>query len=426
MVCRAPAMSDEASGKGSSAPVPSAAVDRSLKLSVLDGMLHAVMVGLSEMYIGAFAVELGHRDAALAVLMTVPLLIGALGQLFTATLVAWLGSRKRVVVVSAAIQAASHVLLWQIAQRGDTAFAPLMIAATMFWGSGLVLGPAWNSWMGALTREIGRARYFATRSAALNVALLLSFSGAGYALSHARADGHALSTFAWMFAIAMAMRVLSVITLSAKTDPDPTPPRTESTLQRTRLALSHGRFRVAAFAAVMMLGAHVSVPFYTPYMLRTLHLDMLSYAWLIAAAIASKAMSFGVWRRAAERLGMPAVLLGSSVVVAVLPVQWVWFTSVPELLVVQLVSGAAWGGFEYASLQLLLRDAPQGQEVEFFSLANSGSGVLQVTGALLGSALLSLPDASYPTAFMASSLLRGVSLLLLLRAPLQAMSQRSA
>jgi MFS family permease len=414
-------MFGEASVTGSSSQVSPAAIHRSLKLSVLDGMLHAVMVGLSETYIGAFAVELGHRDAALAVLMTVPLLVGALGQLFTATLVAWLGSRKRVVVVSALIQAASHVLLWQLARRGDTAFAPLMIAATMFWGSGLVLGPAWNSWMAALTREVGRARYFAMRSAALNVALLLSFSAAGYALSRARDGGVVLATFAWMFAIAMVVRLLSVMTLAAKIDPDPIPARGESTWQRTRVALSQGRFRVAVFAAVMMFGAHVSVPFYTPYMLRTLRLDMLAYAWLIAAAIASKALCFGLWRRAAERFGMPSVLLGASVVVAALPVQWVWFTSVPSLLIVQLVSGAAWGGFEYASLQLLLRDAPQGQEVEFFSVANSGSGVLQVIGALLGSALLSLPDASYHTAFVASSLLRGVSLLLLLSVSRQAL-----
>lgn len=406
-------MSGEASVSVSSGQVSPAAIARSLKLSVLDGILHAVMVGLSETYIGAFAVELGHRDAALAVLMTVPLLVGALGQLFTATLVGWVGSRKRVVVVSALVQALSHVLLWHIARRGDTSFAPLMIAATLFWGSGLVLGPAWNAWMGALSRDVVRARYFARRSAALNVALLLSFSGAGYLLSDARRSGHALSTFALMFAVAMCLRLLSVLTLSLKSDPDPTPVHTVSSFQRTRAALSRGRFRIAVFAAVMMFGAHVSVPFYTPYMLRTLHLDMLAYAWLIAAAIASKALSFGLWRRLAERFGMPSVLLGASVVVAALPVQWVWFTSVPALLIVQLVSGAAWGGFEYASLQLLLRDAPEGHEVEFFSLANSGSGVLQVIGALVGSALLSMPLASYHTAFVASSLLRGVALLFL-------------
>lgn len=396
------------------AAVSTGAIERSLKFSVLDGLLHALMVGLSETYIGAFAVELGHRDTALAILMTVPLLVGALGQLFTATLVSWVGSRKRVVVASAAVQALSHLLLLQLAWRGETSFVPLLLAACLFSGSGLVLGPAWNSWMGALTRQVARERYFARRSAAVNVALLLSFSGAGYALSFSAEPRARLHTFMGMFAVAMVARVISVVMLSLKIDPDPTIAHVDSTLSRARRALSNGRFRTAAFVAVMMFGAHVSVPFYTPYMLRTLDLGMFAYALLIAAAIASKALSFGLWRRLSERFGMPAVLWVSTVIVAALPVQWVWFTSVPSLTVVQLVSGAAWGGFEYASLQLLLRDAPERLEVEFFSLANSASGVLQVAGALLGSVLLTLPAASYHSAFVASSIARGLSLLLLL------------
>lgn len=396
-----------------SAPVGVAnvAVQRSLKLSVLDGLFHAAMVGISESYIGAFAVYLGHDDAALALLLTLPVLVGALCQLLTATFVRWVGSRKRVVVFSAFGQALSHLLLLHIALEADTRFAPLMIAAVLFWGFGSLLAPAWSGWMGALTRQVDRESYFARRSAAINVMLLLAFGGAGFALARL---GASPSTFAWMFVAAMLARLVSVVALALKVDPDVTVVRAESSFLRARAALQQGRFRVAAFVAVMMFGANVSVPFFTPYMLRTLDMGIWSYSMLLGVAIASKAVSFALWRRVGERFGMRAVLLTSVFLMAWLPVQWVWFPSTLGLSLVQIVSGMAWGGFEFAALQLMLRDAPEGLEVEFFSLANSGSGVLQVAGALFGSALLLLPGASYHTVFIGSSIARGLSILLLI------------
>jgi len=388
---------------------------RSLRLSVMDGLLHAVMVGVAESYLGAFAVQLGHRDVALALLLTVPLLVGALCQLLTAVLVSWVGSRKRVVVLGALLQAASHLLLLRIALTGDRAFAPLMLAATLFLGSGALIVPAWSSWMGALTRGGGRERYFSRRSAVINVALLFAMCGAGFALSRGETNGTSLSVFAGLFVLAMLARVLSATALAMKVDPEAhSTVTTTSTMQRARVALRDGRWRVALFIAALMFGAHFSVPFFTPYMLRTLHLSMFAYSALTAAAIATKAASFSMWRVVGERWGLRAVLLVSVVTIVFLPVQWVWFTSVASLMAVQVVSGVVWGGFEYASLQLLLRDAPEGADVEFFSLANSLAGALQVAGALCGGALLLLPGATYHTTFIASSVVRGLSLLLLI------------
>jgi hypothetical protein len=62
---------------------------RALELSLFDGVLYAIMVGCSESYLGALAVELGHRGTSLAVLVTVPVLIGAVAQLASGTLAEW-------------------------------------------------------------------------------------------------------------------------------------------------------------------------------------------------------------------------------------------------------------------------------------------------------------------------------------------------
>src|SRR6187455_1572051 len=73
-------------------------VDRALRISNWDGCVYALMLGVSESYFGAMAVELGHRDAALGFLLTVPMLFGSVAQLFAGPLTALLGARKRLVV----------------------------------------------------------------------------------------------------------------------------------------------------------------------------------------------------------------------------------------------------------------------------------------------------------------------------------------
>lgn len=80
-----------------------------------------------------------------------------------------------------------------------------------------------------------------------------------------------------------------------------------------------------------MFGAHVSVPFFTPFMLRTLRLGMFEYSLLCAVALLCKALSFALWRRMAEHVGMHAVLMTSVLMITLLPVQWVWATSLTAL-----------------------------------------------------------------------------------------------
>ena len=84
--------------------IPPSELKRTLWWSVADGVLHALMLGLSESYMGALAVELGHQDTALALLATVPPLLGAVSQLLAPWLVLQVGSRKRMVVGGALLK----------------------------------------------------------------------------------------------------------------------------------------------------------------------------------------------------------------------------------------------------------------------------------------------------------------------------------
>jgi MFS family permease len=391
---------------GPSTPAP--AVRRSLSLSVVDGVMHAIMLGASESWLGALAVELGHRDTALAMLATLPLLVGAVAQLAAGPLTAWVGSRKRFVVGGAAVQAASVAALVAIALMEEGRLWPFLSIKCVFWASGNVIAPAWGAWMARLTRDVDKTRYFARRGGAIQVALLASFVGSGAALA-----GIGSSAFGWMFVAGMLARVASVVALALKVEP-PENVRRFELRERLRDAWREGGWRIPAYMAALMLGAHVAVPFFTPYMLRDLGLDWAVFTGLTAVSILGKALAFAAAHRLASRLGMRAVLLGGGIGVAAVPLAWIGNESLVGLAAVQLVGGTVWALYEYASFQLLFEGSPVRCRVEYLALAGTLIGIGQLVGALLGSYLREAWDASYPGVFLVSGCLRTLALLVLI------------
>ena len=387
---------------------PTAQVQRALRMSLGEAMFHAVMLGLSESWLGALAVALGHEALALALLATVPLLIGALAQLFSPWLETVVGGRKQLVVAGAVLQAVAQVGFIGIAVSGETRLWPLLLVKTLFWTSGAVIAPAWGAWMGTLTEHVVRARYFAVRSSLAETALLLAFGSAGVWL-HGADPRESLGRFTAMFAVALVARTVSALFLGAQWDPGgSTPDASVPVVRRIAAAARDSRWRIAVYLGVMMFGGHVAIPFFTPYMLRVLQLDFGAFAFLLAVSIFAKAVSFPLCHRVADRIGLRQLLLFAGVGVAALPLLWAAFDAFWVLVLVQLVGGITWAGLEYASFQLLLQSSRAEHRLEFLSLASSLSGALQLTGALTGSALLG--GLGYEGLFVASALLRGVAL----------------
>jgi hypothetical protein len=384
-----------------------------LRISMLEGALHALMVGVAESYLGAFAVELGHGPRELALLSTLPLLAGAAVQLSSPLLCAWLGSRKRLAVMGALGQTASLAALLVIAATECRSVATLLAAQLAFWISGGAMAPAWNAWMARLTVHTDRPRYFARRSALNQLALLVAFGGAGYVLQHAGVP--VLSCFILLFGIGFLARLTSVFALVAQADIEP--PRRAAASEarvvgRARSAWRHSEFQVAGYLCALAFGTHLAAPFFTPYMLRELALDYRSYALLSASAILAKAITFPSCHRIATRVGLERLLRWAGAGVALTPALWACSHDFGVLLFAHVLGGVVWAAVEYASYQLLLDSAPADLTAEFFSIANCMTGLAQVSGAFLGGLILSHQLLSYPTLFVLSSLLRLLPLVL--------------
>jgi hypothetical protein len=265
--------------------------------------------------------------------------------------------------------------------------------------------------MAALTENVKRERYFARRSAACQLALMLAFGAAGIALQHAGGSvASKLHVFALLHLCAFGFRGFSTLLLALQPDIEAGARGVRASLQSIRVAQQTADFRVPGYLAALMLGAHVAVPFFTPYMLRDLRFDYATYAGLTAIPIVIKALIFPFLHPLSERFGMRAVLSWSGAVVVVLPALWVVFRDVHGLAFVQALSGLGWGGVEYASFQLLLVSARADCRVEFLSLASTMTSSAQLAGGLGGGYLRTHHGFSYHALFMLSTFGRGLAL----------------
>lgn len=383
--------------------------ERALRISVIDGLFYSLMVGVSESYIGPLAVELGHRDTSLALLLTVPMLMGSTAQLLSGPIAALLGSRKRLVVVGASLQAVSVLGLYLIAKSQTRALAPLLAVDALYYVCAMIVGPPWGSWMADVTQGKQRERYFAQRSAVLQVALLIAYAGAGALLSSV-GEASKLETFAQLHLLGFVFRACSAGLLGAQPDIEECRRTVRESFSAVGTAARVADFRVAVYMAALAFGAHIAVPFFTPYMLRELHMGYATYAGLTAIPIVTKALAFPALHPLSQRFGMRAVLAWSGTLVVLLPALWVVSDDTLGLVLVQALSGLSWAGLEYASYQLLLSSARDDCRVEFLSIASTMSSSAQLLGGLSGSFLRADLGLPYKTVFLASTAGRALAL----------------
>ena len=391
---------------------------RALRWSVADGASHAVMVGVGESFLGALAVELGHRAEALALLLTLPLLVGSASQLASGSLTRLLGSRRRLVVVGAVLQALSHVAFMGIALFGVRSFSALLAAKMMFWVSGSLIAPAWGAWMATLTENVDRERFFARRSAIAQVCLLVAFLGAGAGLHLGERYGlhRVLPVFVVLHSIAVVARLLSAFALYRQDEGrapalsrDSTP---DSAWLRLRQAAREGRWRTPAYLAALLFGAYAAVPFFTPYMLTELKLGYLEFTALTAAPILSKIGTYPLLHRIRRLLSLRSMLLASGLGISAVSFLWAGTREFEMLFAAQLLSGVVWAGLEFSSFQCLLGASPAECRLEFLSLSNSLTGSVQLVSALLAGVLLSRYHLSYQTIFLLSGIGRALPVVL--------------
>ncbi|MDA0205644.1 MAG: MFS transporter [Acidobacteria bacterium] len=366
-----------------------------MRLSLFDAVFFAGMVGAAELYFLAQSVRLGATYVEQALVLTLPLCVGAIGPWLALAVTAKRWRRKQVVVTGACGQAAVLATIVLADQQGMLSPVRLigLVCAYQICGQGA--GTAWSSWYGDLVPAALRGRYFAKRNRVTHIGACAALIGAGVTLQlmePGAAGTVPISAggrgFAVIFSAAALFRLASAIALALSPADSGLPSPTRRPSSRAATADKNTVRRVLGTAALLLLTVHLASPYFGPFMLGELHLSYLEYMAASVAVVVLKSVSLGAWGQAIDRYGARNVFLLAVMLVALVPLPWFWAHGISVVLIAQLFSGFSWGGHEVAQFTLLLEIAAPEARLRVFAAMNTLNGLAQLVGSLLGGAIL--------------------------------------
>lgn len=395
---------------------------RDLWVTTADVAAYSLMVGFGETYLPAFALALGLGPVAAGLTATVPILVGAVLQLVTPAAVARLGSNRGWVVACTAVQSISFVPFIVWALRGHAQLWEVLAAASLYWSAGMAGVPAWNSWIGTLVPARLRTSYFARRNRLGQFAVCIGFVLAGLALQVGESRGAVLPSFAAVFAVAAMCRLGSTALLAGCSEPSPPAAaaarqtdagRVRRLVEAARDMAARPSGRLVTFLWCFLFGAHVSGPYFTPYMLRELGFSYHAYMLVFAASFLTKAIVFPALGRLASRIGSVSLLWGAVLSITPLALLWLPAEGVPYLIGVQVLAGGCWAAWELAVTLLLFEAVTDRERTGVVTVYNLGLAIATVAGGACGGLILQTLGAdrsAYFAVFATSTLMRLASL----------------
>lgn len=384
-------------------------LDRALRLSIAEGASWALMVGLAETYFVANAVALGASAVELGLVVALPLALGAAGPIGTIGLLSRFRSRRPLTVAAAAAQALVLASVGLVQLQGALTAAGLIAGACAYQIMGQAAGTAWGSWYGDLVPVAERGRWFSGRNRVVYVSTCVGLVIAGLYLQAVENEAatRATSGFAGLFLVAAGFRLVSAALLAAS--PEPTFAGISTRRQVVRFA-STGRGRLAA--RVLLLGAsfhfvvYWSSPYFAPFMLEDLRFTYTDYMLASISVIVAKALFTATWGRVIDQRSSRLVYLISMAGVALVPLPWVWAQGLGGAVAAQVLSGAAWSGYEVGYLAMLLEGSSRKMRPHVFAAQSILNGSMQIAGTMFAALVLLPAMAGYRDIFLASAVAR--------------------
>jgi MFS family permease len=387
-------------------------VRKSLRYSIMDGFFWSIMVGFGESFLSAFAIFLKATDGQIGLLGSLPQALGSLSQLLSRRLMGLLNSRKRIVLFGVLISALMYLPITLAFFLGKASVTLLLLFVCLYWISSTIIGPAWNSWMGDLVNKNERGAYFGKRNRIAGFATFFSFIIAGYLLQQfGGSTSRQYMGYMIIFAIAMAARMLSFISVTKQYEPtyhdDPGAYFSFLDFMKKAPFNNYGIFVI--YQAFMNFGVYLSGPFFTAYMLKDLHLGYMDYTLLQAAAILMRNLTMPIWGKAMDRFGARKVLTIAGFTMPIVPILWVLSRNFWYLIGVQLYSGLVWAAFDLAVFTFMFDITTPQKRASCVAYFNVLNGAAMLVGALIGGFILArLPEGALGSKFLVLFVISGI------------------
>lgn len=379
-----------ASPEAPAGTLASSAVQRGLRLSIIEGALSNIHVSITtSAFLTGLALLLGAGDFELGLIGALPF-VGQLFQFVGAYLEERLGRRRRLVVLTTGISRSLWALIAVLPFLAGLGTARLSVFLLVLALSQALIGigiNAWTSWMSDLVPPRQRGSYFGLRNTVASVTAMASTWLAGYLLDHYRGTGNPALGYALVFGLAVVAAIAGVMVLARQPEP-PMPRRQRVPFTALFSApLRHQRFRTLILTATgWALATGIASPFFNAYGIQTLKLSFATLALFGIVTSAVTLISQPFVGRLQDRYGDRRVLIGSVFGVILLP--WGWVLSTPTFLLplwmTQIFAGVFWPGITQGLLNLVMDRAPSEGRGAYVAAYGAVTGVGTFVASLVG------------------------------------------
>ncbi len=345
------------------------------------------MSGAGESYLSAFAVFLKATNPQIALLASLPQLVGALFQFASVRLLNLLKSRKKIILYGVTGQALTWLFILSTPLLPENqAINWLILSVIVYFLLGSFANPAWNSLMGDLVNSNQRGRYFGRRNGVMSIAAFASLCFAGALLHQSEKWGRVGLGFTLLFSIALIARLISARYLSLMSEPQYTPRAEDhfSIWQFLRNGRNTNFGRFVLFTALIHFSVHVSGPFISPYLLRDLNFSYLQFTCSSAATVLAQFLTLHIWGRFGDQFGNKKVLAISGALLPIIPLFWLSTTNFYLILAIQIFGGIAWAGFSLSMGNFVFDAVSPAKRAQCIAIYNSANAIGIFLGASLG------------------------------------------
>ncbi|MBI4439015.1 MFS transporter [Candidatus Woesearchaeota archaeon] len=388
----------------------------SLRLSVVEGSSTALMQGVFDQFLVPFAVALSAASAQIGLLRAVPQLASSFVQLFAPEAARLVGGNKRLVLLSVLLQSLMWLPLLAVAVFAHSIFS-LILTAALIAAFGGLSSPAWASWMGDLTEEKDRGRYFAHRNRFIGMAAFFGVMLFGLLMHYFSVLRLQFVGFLVLFVLAFIARLFSLFLLARMHEPFVSRPVVQEGagfVGFVRALPSNNFGRFVLFMSLMTFAINIAAPFFAVYVLKELHYDYIQYTVFTVVSNFASFMFVTYWGTRSDRMGNRIIFTVTAAMMPVIPLLWLFTDNFYVLTLIQ-----TFGNFIFVGLSLsasnFIYDAvsPEGR-TRAMSYYNVLNGAAVFGGAMLGGLLLSAipPSLVFESSFHTLFLIAGIARLI--------------
>jgi MFS family permease len=356
-----------------------------MRLSVVEGMIAMVAIGLIQTFYVPYLNDLGASKLAIGIGFGTYLLAIGLVQIWVPQMLIWARTYRNLVIFGTAIQAL-FLIPFAIGPRffgHHVVWFSILVMVLAALGSGLSAG-AWADWMSYIVPRKIRGSYFGARNSLMTLSQLLASVAAGLMLDHA---GDVIIVFMFVWLTASVARWAATGLLFRHYEPVEIHARPSAQISFAdfigRLHThSYGRFVLAY--SVTYFGAYFASPFFALHMLNNLNFTYFQYSCIQLIMPLATLLSLGVWGRISDRLGNIVPMRLATIIILLLPACWLVSGNFWYLMVLNIMAGIGWGGFQLLAFNYSIGELPSGQRLAYISYMNAIASVFFFAGSALG------------------------------------------